>query len=89
MSQAAVEQILGRLLTDKGFRERFFFTRADTPLSQYPLSDTERRALTVSRSTLPLEQLEQLELLLDPAICRAELPGSHVRKGAGEYHDQG
>jgi hypothetical protein len=88
MSQTAVEQILGRLLTDGGFRERFFSTQMNTPLSQYPLSDTEKRALNAARLTLQPEQLEQLELLLDPAICRAELPFAtgHVDKTPVSRH---
>ena len=81
MSQTAVEQILGRLLTDGGFRERFFSTPMRAPFSQYPLSDTEKLALTSARLTLRPEQLGQLELLLDPAICRAELPVATGRPG--------
>jgi hypothetical protein len=73
MSQVAVEQILGRLLTDAGFREKFFGEPLNSALENYPLSDTERRALAVSRASLRKDQFELQEQLIEPAICRARL----------------
>ncbi len=82
MSQVAVEQILGRLLTDAEFREKFFGEPLHSALENYPLSDTERRALAVSRAALRKDQLELQEMLLEPAICRARL--SPAIRGAGQ-----
>jgi len=73
MSQASVEQILGRLLTDGVFRQRFLTGRLETELARYSLTETELRALQASRSALRSEQLESLELLIDPSICRATI----------------
>lgn len=73
MSQAAVEQILGRLLTDAQFRDRFFAERNESQLSIYALSDGERRALLNSRSCLSKIDFERQESCLDDAICRARL----------------
>jgi hypothetical protein len=79
MSQAAVEQILGRLMTDEAFRNLFFTGEASLILGRYPLTETERNALLHSRSTLRKDQFELQEMLLDAGICRARLERDPVR----------
>ena len=79
MSQAAVEQILGRLMTDERFRNLFFSGEASLLLTRYPLSETERSALLHSRSTLRQDQFDLQEMpsqvLFDPdtwILCLTE-----------------
>jgi hypothetical protein len=71
MSQAAVEQILGRLMTDASFRDLFFAGRIEELQNRYALTGAEIQALTRSRATLHREQFEDEEAALDDAICRA------------------
>ena len=80
MSQIAVEQLLGRLLTDPDFRQRFFSSQLESLLTRYALSDSERQALVRTRTALSRDQFERQEALLDPAICRAPLTaaGAHA-----------
>ena len=73
MSQAAVEQILGRLLTDADFREGFFSGAAEAILHQYALSESEQRALHTARTALHKLDFALQESRLDPSICRAEI----------------
>jgi len=67
MSQETVERLLGRLLTDGRFRERFF-ARPQRQLPTFDLLDHERDSLS------KLEEVQLLvELLaekLDPRIVR-------------------
>ena len=67
MSQQAVEQTLGKLLTDESFRERFFTTPRETVWAAgLRLSDIEMAALSgLSRSALC-----SFSAGLDPRICR-------------------
>ena len=67
MSQQAVEQTLGKLLTDESFRERFFTTPRETVTAAgLRLSDIELLALSgISRSAL-----RSFSASLDPRICR-------------------
>jgi hypothetical protein len=73
MSQAAVEQVLGRLLTDSEFREAFFSGPAGSILQMYPLTEAEWSALWHSRNALRKKDFERQGLSLDPSICRAPL----------------
>jgi hypothetical protein len=67
MSQQAVEQTLGKLLTDESFRERFFTTPRETVWATgLRLSDIELAALSgLSRSAL-----RAFSARLDARICR-------------------
>ena len=82
MSQAAVEQVLGRLLTDPQFRERFFAGFAPL-LHRYPLSDSEREALMEARYRLVEDSLESQGNRLNPYICRADLRPLRGASGKG------
>jgi hypothetical protein len=67
MSQQAVEQTLGKLLTDEFFRERFFTTPRETVWAAgLRLSDIELAAL----SRLSRSALRSFSARLDPRICR-------------------
>jgi len=70
MSQQAVEQTLGKLLTDQSFRERFFTAPRETVWATgLRLSDIELAALSgLSRSAL-----RSFSASLDPRICRLRL----------------
>lgn len=72
MSQRAVEQVLGRLVTDEAFREAFFADPEDTALrSGLSLTACEREAL---RRIAP-GALARLCACLDDRICRLYVPG--------------
>ena len=70
MSQRSVEHVLGRLVTDEGFRERFF---------KDPLAATVTIGATLSASEVdalkrvPRSVLSQLADHLDGRICRLHL----------------
>ncbi len=67
MSQSAVEQTLGRLLTDAAFRRKFFEdARRASVLSGLKLSSEELEAL----GRLPRAMLATLGRRLDDRICR-------------------
>jgi len=66
MSQHAVEQTLGKLLTDESFRERFFTNPRETVWAAgLRLSDIELSAL----SGLSPAALRSFGASLDPRIC--------------------
>jgi hypothetical protein len=73
MGQVAVEQTLGRLLTDAEFRDRFFANPTSCLGNEYSLSDAEREALIVSRSALSREVLARQADGLPSSIKRADL----------------
>ena len=67
MSQAAVERTLGKLVTDDGFRRRFFRDPAAVSFAAgLVLSPAEMDAL----SHLPCEVILQFSACLDSRICR-------------------
>ena len=67
MSQAAVERTLGKLVTDDGYRRRFFRDPAAASFAAgLELSPAEVDAL----SHLPLEAIIRFSSCLDARICR-------------------
>ncbi len=70
MSQASVERTLGKLITDKCFRDRFFKDPARASFyAGLELSPGELEAL----SRLPKKVLGQFSARLDDRICRLPL----------------
>lgn len=65
MAQETVERILGRILTDASFRDRFFEPTGEQ-LLQLELLDHERDSL----SRLDRNAIESLSEKLDPRIVR-------------------
>lgn len=65
MAQEMVERILGRILTDADFRQRFF-TQTSEQLAQFELLEHERESLR----KLDRSAVEQLSDRLDPRIVR-------------------
>jgi hypothetical protein len=65
VAQETVERLLGRILTDARFRERFFAHPRDQ-LQQFDLLDHERESL----SRLDHRAIEHLSEKLDPRIVR-------------------
>ena len=71
MSQRAVERALGKMVTDPGFRERFFADPGAASLAAgLDLAPAEIDAL----SSVPRRALCLLEQSLDDRICRLALP---------------
>ena len=67
MGQAAVDRILGKLLTDETFRVQFFRDPAAASFAaRLELSRAELDAL----SRLPVEAIVQVSSCLDDRICR-------------------
>lgn len=74
MSQRAVERVLGRLVTDEGFRDAFF-TDAGGTLTPY-VADLTPDELDALRR-VPREPLMALEARLDDRICRLSVPAAN------------
>lgn len=71
MSQRSVERTLGKLITDEGFRARFFREPATACLAAgLDLLPEELEAL----ARLPIEELARLCCLIDDRICRLHVP---------------
>ena len=73
MSQAHVEQVIGRLATDEHWRARFRRNPSDalddlTTDSILEVTPTERRALLA----LPADALDRFAAVLDPRLQRME-----------------
>ena len=82
MSQAAVEKALGKLITDEGFRGRFFKDPAGASFAAgLELSRAELDAL----SRLSLEAIARLSARLDHRICRLSLE-EEWRQASDEAH---
>jgi len=67
MSKQAVEQILGRLITDAKFRQ-LFFSNPEKALKGYTLTAAEREALLKTK----LEDVESFGRKLDKRITKAK-----------------
>ena len=74
MSQRAVERVLGRLITDEGFREAFFMD-AGGALAPYAAELTPDELDALRR--VPREALAALEARLDDRICRLCVPAAN------------
>jgi hypothetical protein len=73
MSQRAVERVLGQLLTDEAFRERFF---SDVWIAFVPYaSDLTSDELDALRQ-VPRSALAALSARLDDRICRLKVPAA-------------
>jgi hypothetical protein len=71
MSQRAVEQTLGKLITDEGFRKAFFADPAGTALrAGLELTGKELEAL----SRIPARAVATLCACVDDRICRLPVP---------------
>ena len=75
MSQRDVERIVGRLVTDEGFRRRFWedSLRALKELAEQgcELNPCEHRAL----QSMPKETVERFAESIDPRIQKSDLKG--------------
>jgi hypothetical protein len=72
MSQRIVEKTVGKLVTDEGFRKRFFNDPAKVSvLAGLDLSQEELEAL----SRIPQGALAALCERMDDRICRLHVPG--------------
>jgi hypothetical protein len=69
VTQETVERILGRLLTDARFRQRFFAERRDR-LRRFDLLEHERESLSKLESAPIPSLVEMLAERLDPRIVR-------------------
>ena len=71
MGQRSVEQALGKLVTDSGFRRQFFEDPAVAAVhAGLQLSAEEVDAL----ARIPLRVLAELERAIDGRICRLAVP---------------
>jgi hypothetical protein len=68
MAQETVERLLGRILTDADFRQRFF-EHGDEQLQQFDLLEHERDCLSKLGPDV-MEKMEHLSEKLDPRIVR-------------------
>ncbi len=68
MTKKAVEQVLGRLVTDAKFRE-LFFSNPDKALKGYDLTAKEREALLATK----IEDIEEFGRKLDVRITKAKI----------------
>lgn len=67
MSQEAVERVLGRLITDEGFRRLASYSLEAASLQEgYRLSPVELQLL----SALELQSIAQIAERLNPGLCR-------------------
>ena len=75
MSQASVEKVIGRLVTDEGFRRRFTTSPHATLQSLaaigLELNECERRALVA----IDPQRVELFAEALHPCIQKVEIPG--------------
>ncbi len=72
MSQRVVERAVGKLVTDEGFRNRFFMDPAKACFFEgFDLSQEELEALI----KIPKAALADLSERLDDRICRLHVPG--------------
>lgn len=69
MSQQAVEGILGRLITDKEFRDEFFRDPQATCQTMIKEAPTSQEVAALVR--LDPDELKRLAAALDPKIVRA------------------
>ncbi len=77
MSQRAVEKILGRLVTDEGFRDQFFRDPQTASLRiGAELSSEELEALR----RIPRSALASLCACLDDRICRLHISSQPVHE---------
>jgi len=73
MSQRAVEQALGKLVTDEGFRQAFFAAPPGTARrTGLDLTPKELDAL----GRIPRQALDVLGACVDDRICRLHVPGA-------------
>jgi hypothetical protein len=72
MSQAAVERVLGKLVTDESFRVRFF---RDPMVVSFAAGLQLSRAEVEALSRLPAEAIAKFSACLDARICRAPSEG--------------
>jgi len=72
MSQRIVETTVGKLVTDEGFRKRFFMDPLKASvIAGLNLSQEELEAL----SRIPQGALAALSKRIDDRICRLHIPG--------------
>jgi hypothetical protein len=72
MSQRVVERVVGKLVTDEGFRNRFFRDPGKASFFEgLNLSQEELEAL----ARIPQAALTALSERLDDRICRLHVPG--------------
>lgn len=72
MSQAAVERLLGKLVTDEAFRARFFRDPAAASFaSGIAASPSELEAL----ARLPVEAVAEFSTHVDARLCRLTIEG--------------